>query len=180
MGIGVGGAGQFSVNGVRSRSNNFTVDGSDNNDEDIGVRRQGFVALVPQSLESVREFQIMTAVFPAEFGRNSGCMVNAVSRSGQNEIHGSVYGFFNPGAWNARNPFDLPFSDTTNAGSLSGGSFEDTDYRNVLTGAVAVATTIAHKRATTKPARPLRARWTGTFLPYTASRTVTTLPTMIP
>ena len=37
----------FAVNGLRSRANNFTVDGSDNNDEDIGVRRQGFVALIP-------------------------------------------------------------------------------------------------------------------------------------
>src|ERR1041384_1348136 len=46
VGAGVGSAGQFSVNGLRSRANNFTVDGSDNNDEDIGVRRQGFVALI--------------------------------------------------------------------------------------------------------------------------------------
>ena len=56
-GIGVGSIGQFAVNGLRSRNNNFTVDGSDNNDEDIGVRRQGFVALVPQSPESVEESQ---------------------------------------------------------------------------------------------------------------------------
>src|SRR5215213_9194980 len=51
VGAGVGSAGQFSVNGLRSRANNFTVDGSDNNDEDIGVRRQGFFALVPQPIE---------------------------------------------------------------------------------------------------------------------------------
>ena len=43
------------VNGNREQTNNFTVDGSDNNDEDINVRRQGFVALVPQSAESVAE-----------------------------------------------------------------------------------------------------------------------------
>src|SRR5207302_5085906 len=54
VGAGVGSAGQFSVNGLRSRGNNFTVDGSDNNDEDIGVRRQGFVALVPQPIESIQ------------------------------------------------------------------------------------------------------------------------------
>ncbi|HEX8179490.1 MAG TPA: carboxypeptidase-like regulatory domain-containing protein, partial [Pyrinomonadaceae bacterium] len=52
VGAGVGSAGQFAVNGLRSRANNFTVDGSDNNDEDIGVRRQGFVALNSQPLES--------------------------------------------------------------------------------------------------------------------------------
>src|SRR5262249_50783822 len=50
IGAGIGTAGQFSVNGQRARSNNFSVDGSDNNDEDVGVRRQGFVALVPQSV----------------------------------------------------------------------------------------------------------------------------------
>ncbi len=52
VGAGVGTSGQFSANGLRSRANNFTVDGSDNNDEDIGVRRQGFFSLVPQPVES--------------------------------------------------------------------------------------------------------------------------------
>src|SRR5205814_8956587 len=128
VGISVGTAGQFSVNAFRSRTHNFTVDGSDNNDEDIGVRRQGFVSLTPQSIESVKEFQIMTATFPAEFGRNSGSMVNAVSRSGQSDVHGSVYGFFNPNAWNASNPFEHPFTDTVNSAKLNGGQFTDNDY----------------------------------------------------
>jgi hypothetical protein len=123
VGIGVGSGGQFSVNGSRPRSNNFTVDGSDNNDEDIGMRRQGFVALVPQSVESVQEFQVISAGFPAEFGRNSGSMVNAVSRSGSREIHGSAYGLFNDDALNARDFFDRPFADTVNAGNLNGGSY---------------------------------------------------------
>jgi hypothetical protein len=51
VGAGVGSAGQFAVNGLRSRANNFTVDGSDNNDEDIGVRRQGYVSLIPQPID---------------------------------------------------------------------------------------------------------------------------------
>jgi hypothetical protein len=80
--------GNFSVNGLRSRANNFTVDGSDNNDEDIGVRRQGFVALVPQPIESVQEYQVITLLAPAQFGRNVGGQINAVSKSGGNETHG--------------------------------------------------------------------------------------------
>jgi hypothetical protein len=60
VGYGVGSAGQFAINGLRSRANNFTVDGSDNNDEDIGVRRQGFFTLVPQPVESIREYQVTT------------------------------------------------------------------------------------------------------------------------
>ena len=67
---GVGSAGQFVVNGLRSRDNNFMIDGSDNNEEDVGVRRQGFVALAPQPIESVDEFQIVTALGDARFGRN--------------------------------------------------------------------------------------------------------------
>ena len=127
VGIGVGAIGQFSVNGLRSRSNNFTVDGSDNNDEDIGVRRQGFVALVPQSTESVGEFQIMTAGFPAHFGRNAGSNVNAVSQSGESDVHGTVYGFFNHDALNARNPFDTLFTDSINSGNLNGGRYAGKD-----------------------------------------------------
>ncbi|HYP00769.1 MAG TPA: carboxypeptidase-like regulatory domain-containing protein, partial [Pyrinomonadaceae bacterium] len=106
IGAGVGSAGQFSVNGLRSRANNFTVDGSDNNDEDIGVRRQGFFSLVPQPIESIREYQAITLLAPAQFGRNIGAQVNAVSKSGGSEHHGTVYGFLNTSQLNARNPFD--------------------------------------------------------------------------
>ncbi|MEK7830794.1 MAG: carboxypeptidase regulatory-like domain-containing protein, partial [Acidobacteriota bacterium] len=106
IGSGIGTAGQFSVNGARARSNNFTVDGSDNNDEDVGVRRQGFVALVPQSIESVKEIQIVTHLWDAEHGRSVGSQVNAVSKSGTNKVHGSVYDFFNHSSLNARSFFD--------------------------------------------------------------------------
>ncbi|MFN2513793.1 MAG: carboxypeptidase regulatory-like domain-containing protein [Pyrinomonadaceae bacterium] len=106
VGAGVGSAGQFAVNGLRSRGNNFTVDGSDNNDEDIGVRRQGFVALVPQPLDSIQEYQVITQLAPAQFGRNIGAQVNAVSKSGGNTTHGTVYGLFNSSQLNARNFFD--------------------------------------------------------------------------
>ena len=115
VGAGVGSAGQFAVNGLRSRGNNFTVDGSDNNDEDIGVRRQGFVALVPQPLESIQEYQVITQLAPAQFGRNIGAQVNAVSKSGVNTTHGTVYGFFNSSQLNARNFFDTANGNATSA-----------------------------------------------------------------
>lgn len=109
VGAGVGSAGQFAVNGLRSRANNFTVDGSDNNDEDIGVRRQGFVGLVPQPIESIQEYQVITLLAPAQFGRNFGAQVNAVSKSGGNDTHGAIYAFFNSSQLNARNFFDTNF-----------------------------------------------------------------------
>lgn len=106
IGGGVGTSGQFSVNGLRSRANNFTVDGSDNNDEDIGVRRQGFFSLVPQPIESIQEFQIVTLLAPAQYGRNLGAQVNALSKSGGNDFHGSIFALFNSSRLNARNFFD--------------------------------------------------------------------------
>ncbi len=112
VGGGVGTSGQFSVNGQRSRANNFTVDGSDNNDEDIGVRRQGFFTLIPQPIESIQEFQITTLLAPAEFGRSLGAQVNAISKSGGNQFHGSAFGFANTEKLNARNVFDGAGGDT--------------------------------------------------------------------
>ncbi|MCA1557097.1 MAG: carboxypeptidase-like regulatory domain-containing protein, partial [Acidobacteria bacterium] len=112
VGPGVGSAGQFAVNGLRSRSNNFTVDGSDNNDEDIGVRRQGFFALVPQPIESIQEYQVTTLLAPAQYGRNIGAQVNAVSKSGGNQMHGTLYGFLNSSQLNARNTFDFVGANT--------------------------------------------------------------------
>ena len=107
LGPGVGTSGQFSVNGLRSRSNNFTVDGSDNNDEDIGVRRQGFTSLVPQSIESVQEYQITTLLPEPQYGRNLGAQADAVSRSGGTEYHGTLYGFITDKRLKARDAFDL-------------------------------------------------------------------------
>jgi hypothetical protein len=115
VGPGVGSAGQFAVNGMRSRSNNFTVDGSDNNDEDIGVRRQGFLALVPQPVESIQEYQVTTLLAPAQYGRNLGAQVNAVSKSGGNELHGTIFGFLNTSQLNARNTFDDVGGNVTRA-----------------------------------------------------------------
>jgi hypothetical protein len=115
VGAGVGSAGQFAVNGLRSRGNNFTVDGSDNNDEDIGVRRQGFVALVPQPIESIQEYQVITLLAPAQFGRNIGAQVNAVSRSGGSQTHGTFYGAFNSSQLNARDFFDTTNGSATTA-----------------------------------------------------------------
>ena len=111
VGPGVGSAGQFAVNGLRSRANNFTVDGSDNNDEDIGVRRQGFVSLISQPLDSIQEYHVTTLLAPAQFGRNIGAQVNAVSKSGGDRIHGTIYGSINSSQLNKRRFFDTSSDD---------------------------------------------------------------------
>jgi outer membrane receptor protein involved in Fe transport len=76
---------QISVNGNRSRSTNFTIDGVDNNDLSIG----GPVFFV-RNTEMVSELQVVTNNFSAEYGRNNGGIVNYVSKSGGNEFHGAL------------------------------------------------------------------------------------------
>jgi hypothetical protein len=107
IGPGVGTSGQFAVNGIRSRANNFTIDGSDNNDEEVGVRRQGFTSLIPQSIESTQAMQVITLLPVPQLGRNMGAQINAVSRSGGRSIHGALYGFFTDRRLKARDTFDL-------------------------------------------------------------------------
>ena len=127
IGPGVGTAGEFSVNGLRSRSNNFTIDGSDNNDEEVGVRRQGFTSLVPQSIESIQEFQISTLLPEPQFGRNMGAQVNAVSRSGSTGYHGTLYGFLTDKRLMATDNFDYTGGPATYpiTRSIANGSLPD-------------------------------------------------------
>ncbi|MFN0123293.1 MAG: TonB-dependent receptor domain-containing protein, partial [Blastocatellia bacterium] len=75
----------LSANGQRARSNNFTIDGVDNNDLSIGGPNY-FV----RNPDVVGEFQVVTNNFSAEYGRNQGAIINIVSRSGTNSYHGSA------------------------------------------------------------------------------------------
>ncbi|HXU39474.1 MAG TPA: carboxypeptidase regulatory-like domain-containing protein, partial [Blastocatellia bacterium] len=76
----------FSVNGQRARSNNFTIDGGDNNDLSIGGPNY-FV----DNQDIVAEFQVITNNFSAEYGRNQGAIVNVVTKSGTNAFHGTAF-----------------------------------------------------------------------------------------
>lgn len=72
----------FVVNGARSRSNNFMIDGANNNDQSLSIPRQ---TVAPEYLG---EFRIITNNFSAEYGRNSGSVVMQITKSGTNEYHG--------------------------------------------------------------------------------------------
>jgi len=103
----VGSAGQFSANGLRARENNFTVEGSDNNDEEVGSRRQGFLFLAPQSIESVSEVEVSAGLADSQFGRNIGGQSDINTKRGGQALHGSLYGFAADHRFDARNFFDL-------------------------------------------------------------------------
>src|SRR6476620_8617016 len=89
------GSDSISVNGQDPRNNNYTVDGGNNNDDVIG-QRAGMQARTP--IEAIQEFQVITNQFDAEFGRTSGAVVNAVTKSGSNVLHGSGFAFFQDGS----------------------------------------------------------------------------------
>ena len=93
-------AGVVSVNGGRGRSNNFSVNGGDANDQFANL------PAVQPSPDSIEEFRVLTNTFDAEYGRNSGAVVNVVTKSGTNAFHGNVYEFFRNKVLNATGPLD--------------------------------------------------------------------------
>lgn len=104
------GFGQFSINGNRDRSNNYTLDGTDNNDPffNNSALNQTGIGGAPASLlpiDAIEEFNLQSQ-FPAEYGRNSGSVVNIVTRSGSNKLHGSVFEFLRNDRLDARNYFN--------------------------------------------------------------------------
>jgi hypothetical protein len=89
----------FSVNGMRNQSNNFLLDGASNND----TFNTGFVLRPPP--DAIQEFKILTHSYSAEFGRSAGSVVNVVTKSGSNVLHGAAWEFNRDDALQARNFF---------------------------------------------------------------------------
>jgi hypothetical protein len=87
-------------NGNRENSNNFLYDGVDNND------RLTLSIVLRPGVEAIREFKVQTNMFSADQGRNSGAVVDVVSKSGTNEWHGSAFEFLRNSAMDARNFFN--------------------------------------------------------------------------
>ena len=91
-------SGSVSVNGGRGRSNNFSVNGGDANDQFVNL------PTVQPSPDSIAEFRVLTNTFDAEYGRNSGSVVNVITKSGTNNFHGNLFEFFRNTKLNA-NPY---------------------------------------------------------------------------
>jgi hypothetical protein len=112
-------AGVVTVNGGRGRSNNYSVNGGDGNDLFVNL------PAVQPSPDSIEEFRVITNNFDAEYGRNSGAVVNVVTKSGTNDLHGSFYEFFRNDVLNAHQ-FSFspspktPFKQNQFGGTLGG------------------------------------------------------------
>jgi hypothetical protein len=94
--------GSFSVNGTRGDQNNFVLDGIDNNSND-----NGDVAIV-SSVDAIAEFKVQTSNYSPEFGRSGGAVVNATTKSGTNQFHGSAWEFLRNDKFDARGYFESP------------------------------------------------------------------------
>jgi hypothetical protein len=108
-------AGAVSVNGGRGRSNNFSVNGGDGNDLFVNG------PAIQPSPDSIEEFRVLSNTFDAEYGRNSGAVINVVTKSGSNQLHGSFYEFFRNKALDSKGFLDPATPD--NKQNQFGGTF---------------------------------------------------------
>ena len=90
--------GTFSVGGATGRNVNVTIDGGDNKDNAVGGILQNF------TMEGIQEFALSTQRFSAANGRSGGALLSVVSKSGTNDFHGTLFGFFRDDALNANAP----------------------------------------------------------------------------
>jgi hypothetical protein len=133
-----GSYGTFSMNGSRGRSNNFLLDGTDMNDgyrNDPAINEAGVfgdpATILP--IDAVAELRTLSN-YEAEYGRNSGAVVNIVTKSGTNTWHGSALEYFRTGKLGARNYFNFdpnpksPFNNNQFGGSLGGPIVKDRTF----------------------------------------------------
>ena len=110
-------AGAVSVNGGRGRSNNFSVNGGDANDAFVNL------PTIQPTPDAIEEFRVISNTFDAEYGRNSGAVVNVVTKSGTNQWHGDVYEYFRNTVLNAQGYFNTvkPQENQNQFGGTFGG-----------------------------------------------------------
>ena len=133
-----GSFGEFSMNGARGRSNNYLLDGTDMNDgyrNDPAINQAGVFGTPSTILpiDAVAEVNVLSN-FEPEYGRNAGAVVNIVTKSGTNKIHGSAADYFRNSALDARNYFNVasqpkaPFHNNQYGASLGGPIVKDKTF----------------------------------------------------
>ncbi|MEP6644574.1 MAG: carboxypeptidase regulatory-like domain-containing protein [Acidobacteriaceae bacterium] len=113
---------QLTISGARPQQNNYRLDGVSLNDYANGA--PGSVLGGNLGVDAIQEFSVLTTNYSAEYGKTSGGVVNAITRSGTNQIHGSIYEFLRNSALDARNYFDgdkiPPFKRNQFGGAVGG------------------------------------------------------------
>jgi outer membrane receptor protein involved in Fe transport len=97
---------QMTISGTRPQQNNYRLDGISINDYSNGA--PGSVVGLNLGVDTIAEFSVLTSNYSAEYGRTSGGVINAITRSGTNQFHGDLFEFLRNSALDARNFFDGP------------------------------------------------------------------------
>jgi outer membrane receptor protein involved in Fe transport len=122
------GFGLIAFRGISPILNNVEIDGADDNQayysEERGRTREGYST----SKYLIEEFQVNTGVYSAEFGRAAGGVINAISKSGSNSIHGIAYFSDRDNDWGAFNPYT---TNTTNTGTVASPDFVTAPYKPI-------------------------------------------------
>src|ERR1700726_3469760 len=120
---------QLTISGARPQQNNYRLDGISLNDYANGA--PGSVLGGNLGVDAIQEFSVLTSNYSAEYGKTSGGVVNAITRSGTNAFHGSVYEFLRISALDARNFFEsnstrkAPFKRNQFGGTIGGPIIKD-------------------------------------------------------
>jgi len=113
---------QLTISGARPQQNNYRLDGVSLNDYANGA--PGSVLGGNLGVDAIQEFSVLTSNYSAEYGKTSGGVVNAITRSGTNQLHGSVYEFLRNSKLDAKNYFDVggvpPFKRNQFGGAVGG------------------------------------------------------------
>ncbi|HKT69215.1 MAG TPA: TonB-dependent receptor, partial [Terriglobales bacterium] len=118
---------QLTISGARPQQNNYRLDGISLNDYANGA--PGSVLGGSLGVDAIQEFSVLTTNYSADYGKTSGGVVNAITRSGTNRFHGSAYEFLRNSALDARNFFDgdtiPPFKRNQFGGAIGGPIVKD-------------------------------------------------------
>ena len=126
--------GLISFRGISGLLNNNTVDGGDNNQAFFAEERGRTRISYSISQAAIREFQVNTSSYSAEYGRSAGGVVNAVTKSGTNEFHGSAFYYQRNNKWGARNP--RSFITQNIGGVFTPVAFKPVDVRHQYGGTI--------------------------------------------
>src|SRR3981081_4066444 len=118
---------QLTISGARPQQNNYRLDGVSLNDYANGA--PGSVLGGSLGVDAIQEFSVLTSNYSSEYGKTSGGVVNAITRSGTNQIHGSAYEFVRNSALDAANFFE-------NAGGIPKASFKRNQFGGTIGGPI--------------------------------------------
>ncbi|HLI75648.1 MAG TPA: carboxypeptidase regulatory-like domain-containing protein [Acidobacteriaceae bacterium] len=124
------GFGLVSIRGISPILNNVEIDGADDNQAYFSEERGRTREAYSTSEDAVREFQVNTGVYSAEFGRAAGGVINSVTKSGSNQLHGEAYFYDRQSSWGAYNPL-ATISALNSAGTLVTTPYKPKDLRKI-------------------------------------------------